>query len=670
VERALAAGPTGAVDPFDPDDAELLDLDIDVADAAIRLYSRERAEVEIGERLALVRAARKGRINHTLKDAVSFLWHFVPHFLTQQQAVDLLLDAQRDAWVRSGGKDDGDYSGAMQTINHTVSTYVPTQTRYGQWWVAVPDDEGDDESSPGDDVQVSPGKAPAVEATATDEDDPTEIDEWDAPSGSHSGSAVSMPSGASSGPAVDSDDTTDPADAADVEAMLALRERRRIEKAAKVEAERRAEMLATERLRREVRRQLDEEERNRRVDPERKARLLADFLDSGQLDEIEPLEPLIGGWLFKGTLAQIFGPSGHYKSFIAADMMRAVATGEMWFGHETTKGRVAYMVAEGVQGFRARIRAIEEFRNLGRLANLTVVRRAVQIGGPEWAEFIEIIREGDYSMVVIDTQARTTVGRKENDNAEMGEVVAALDELIEATGVGVLMIHHSGKGEAEDGRGASAIKGALQTQIRVVKRKGMTVEVKATKQKDHEEIGPYYLQLEPFGDSLVVCANRVADGMAPDREEEREAEQRRLVHAIDANDITAMQTDPAIARVVAAVFGGGFGGSKAEIRASYDDFLVRGGKDKIHRNTFNSAWTRLEKSGALLKNPSADRYVLSAEGCKGVGVAFERPAWVSEDEWEEAIADGSVDPEAGVGGGSAWSDDAPPWDEADDIETP
>lgn len=637
VARAQAVR-RATVSSLDSTDPELDGLGIDTADAATRIYSREGAEAEIEDWLKRLRTTRRGRINDTLKDTASHLWHFVPHFLASDAARILLVEAQRQAWTASGGKDNGDYCQANRTIDHTITSYVPAQIRYGLWWVAVSDEDDDG-------AVTDKGKASASPATNTspveadphqeesDSEDPTEIDNWDVPT----------PSALSSGVVSDGrTSVTSSADRTDVDAMLALREQRRREKREKAEAEQLAQILTTERLRRRARAVIDEEEARRPADPARKARLLADFLTSAQLDEIEPLEPLINGWIFKGTLSQIFGPSGHYKSFIAADMARAVCTGEQWFGHKTHQGPVVYICAEGVQGFRSRIRAIESYKNLGRLEGLTVVRRAVQIGGPEWAEFIEVIKDMGTAMVIVDTQARTTVGRKENDNSDMGQVIASLDELIDATGVGVVMIHHSGRGEALDGRGASAVKGALQSQIRVVKRKGLTVEVTATKQKDHEELGPYFLQLEPCADSLVITADRVADGMAPDREEEREEEQRELVHAIDANDLVAMQTDPAIARVIAGVFSGGMGGTKAEIKASFDDFRIRGGKDKAPRSTFNSAWTRLEKSGALLKNPLQARYVLSQGGCKAVSAPFERPAWVSEDEWEEAISKGLV----------------------------
>ena len=183
----------------------------------------------------------------------------------------------------------------------------------------------------------------------------------------------------------------------------------------------------------------------------------------------------------------------------------------------------------------------------------------------------------------------------------------------------------------------------MQSQIRVTKRKGLTVEVTATKQKDHEELGPYFLQLEPFGDSLVVSADRVADGMAPDRREEREAEQRKLVQQVDANDFAALDTRPAVARVLAAVFGGGDGATKAEVRAAYDGFLVEAGKPKCKIQTFGSAWTKLGKDGHLIEHPRYARFLLSIEGCKEFGIPFERPGWVTDEQWEEAIEAGHID---------------------------
>jgi len=389
------------------------------------------------------------------------------------------------------------------------------------------------------------------------------------------------------------------------------------------------------RAQREAREQLAAERRP--ADPVRKSALREAFLTRSQAAEIPELEPLIDGWLYRETLAQMFGPSGHYKSFVALDMATAVALGRPWFGHEVKQGRVCYIVAEGVRGFEKRIRAAEATRERGRIPDdaLTVVKRAVQIGGPEWAEFVEIIAEEAYSMVVIDTQARATVGRNENASEDMGEVVHALDWLIEATGVGTLLIHHSGKKDADDGRGSTAIKGALQSQIRVTKRSGLTVEVKAMKQKDHDEIGPYYLQFEEVEGSLALSADRVKDGMAPDRTDRTEREQRDLRRLLDVTELAAVQHGEAIRRVLAATYGGGKGATKAEVKKTYTD-LMQGSERPVPHSSFEKAWSGVEGSGHLLRNPDEKRFVLGAEGCKAIGAEFKRPAWVSEDEWEEA----------------------------------
>jgi len=370
------------------------------------------------------------------------------------------------------------------------------------------------------------------------------------------------------------------------------------------------------------------------------AKLEAHIRTSAQLDDVPELEPLIDGWLYRGTLAQIYGPSGHYKTFIAADMAAAVCTGRQWFGHESKQGSVLHIVGEGVHGFRARVRAMEETRERGHLANLRVMDEPVQIGGPAWSAFVEIVQRRGYDMVIVDTQARSTVGRKENDNSDMGEVVAALDYLIGATGAAVLLVHHSGKGDADDGRGASAIKAALQTQIRVCARKGMTVEVKQTKQKDHPEIGPYFLQMEPFGDSLVVSADRVQNGMAPDRTEEKAKEERDLRTLLDITGLVADEVSVVVAKVLAATFSGGMGATKGEVKIACSEALR--GIREINSSTYYTAWSKLEKSGHLLARKGTQKVLLSEAGCKAIGVPFECPGWVSEDEWEEAIEAGHV----------------------------
>jgi uncharacterized protein YbcC (UPF0753/DUF2309 family) len=74
------------------------------------------------------------------------------------------------------------------------------------------------------------------------------------------------------------------ADQADIDAMRALRERRRQEKRDKAEAEQLAQILTTERLRRKAKVILDEEEAARVADAEAVAALMGEFITAADLD--------------------------------------------------------------------------------------------------------------------------------------------------------------------------------------------------------------------------------------------------------------------------------------------------------------------------------------------------------------------------------------------------
>ncbi|MGC8919450.1 AAA family ATPase [Streptomyces sp. PG2] len=215
----------------------------------------------------------------------------------------------------------------------------------------------------------------------------------------------------------------------------------------------------------------------------------AELLDTEGLDKIPQLEPLLGDLLQLNTTARIIGPSGTFKSFILLDMAGHIGTGMQWHGHYVRQGTVVYLVAEGEQGIRKRVRAWEQHYGV-RMDNVVFLPRPVQAKSPEWLVFTELARQMEPSFVVIDTQARVSVGVEENSNKEMGEVVDRMDELRRATGACIGLVHHTGH-VGEHGRGASSVKGAMQSEINVKKSgekiSNIVLTVKASKQKDEEE---------------------------------------------------------------------------------------------------------------------------------------------------------------------------------------
>lgn len=219
--------------------------------------------------------------------------------------------------------------------------------------------------------------------------------------------------------------------------------------------------------------------------------LLAELLDASSLDNMPTLEPLVGDILHRDSLARIIGPSGHMKSFVVIDIAAHVGTGMNWHGHHVAQGTVVYLVAEGARGIRKRVRAWEKHHGL-KMQNVLFLPRPVQARGPEWDTLIEAMRRLEPALIVIDTQARVSVGVEENSNTELGIVVERLDDLRRASGACVLPIHHTGH-VGEHGRGASAAKGALQSEMHVSKKgdnaANIVVTMKVGKQKDDEE-GP------------------------------------------------------------------------------------------------------------------------------------------------------------------------------------
>ncbi|WP_240135093.1 AAA family ATPase [Streptomyces sp. MUM 178J] len=243
---------------------------------------------------------------------------------------------------------------------------------------------------------------------------------------------------------------------------------------------------------------------------DRLAQLRAALVGSAGLDAIPDPVPLIDGVLFRDSLAWLYGKPGSGKSFLALDWAGCVAAGMPWQLRETARGRVLYLVAEGVSGIRKRVRAWESaFRQT--MDDVTFLPVAVQfINGVDRAALLALVAEVRPLLVIVDTQARVTVGMDENSNGEMGRVVAVADAIRQAAGACVLMVHHSGK-NGLDMRGASAIEGAATSVIKVSKDGGRWVDVTCEKQKDVEPFGSIRLRMTPAADSVVLSATTADD---------------------------------------------------------------------------------------------------------------------------------------------------------------
>ncbi len=230
--------------------------------------------------------------------------------------------------------------------------------------------------------------------------------------------------------------------------------------------------------------------------------LRAALLDSDGLDNIPEPEPLIDGVIYRDSLVWLQGKSGDGKSFVALDASGCVGTGQQWQLHPVKQGPVLYIVAEGVSGIRWRVRAWETVMGVA-MTGVQWLPMPVQADLDEqWTALVDLAREQKPALIVIDTQARVTVGMEENAAKDMGVFVDQLERLRKASGACILVVHHQGR-NGEHMRGSTALEGAATTMIRVVKEEN-EITLSCLKQKDAEPFDDIQLRLVPTGNSATL----------------------------------------------------------------------------------------------------------------------------------------------------------------------
>lgn len=199
-------------------------------------------------------------------------------------------------------------------------------------------------------------------------------------------------------------------------------------------------------------------------------------------------------WIIKGVLPQaglavVYGASGSGKSFAVLDMGMAIARGLPWRGKKTKQGRVAYIAAEGADGFRKRIAAYAQHQGV----DLSTVPMTVLNAAPnllEKQDAVDVAKgvkaSGGADVIIIDTLAQTTPGANENAGEDMGKALGYCKRIHEVTGALVLLIHHSGKDATKGARGWSGVRAACDAELEVVRGEGGRA-LRLTKNKDGED---------------------------------------------------------------------------------------------------------------------------------------------------------------------------------------
>lgn len=198
------------------------------------------------------------------------------------------------------------------------------------------------------------------------------------------------------------------------------------------------------------------------------------LMTAEDISKLPPVRWLVRGILPAEGLAAIYGASGSGKTFLALDLLAAVARGQAWFGNKTLPSPVTYVALEGEAGMSQRVQAYE--RRQGKLpVAVRFVAQALNLLTPkdinDLASAIKAAGGGG-GAICIDTLNRASAGSDENDSKDMGRIIEAAKHLQREIGGLVLLVHHTGKDASKGLRGHSSLHAALDAAIEVSKADG------------------------------------------------------------------------------------------------------------------------------------------------------------------------------------------------------
>ncbi|HKO48353.1 MAG TPA: AAA family ATPase [Polyangiaceae bacterium] len=217
----------------------------------------------------------------------------------------------------------------------------------------------------------------------------------------------------------------------------------------------------------------------------------------------------------RGSLTQLVGYGGGFKTWTALQMVIAVGAGIPWLGRfDVKQGRALYLDYEnGQYEMRRRAHAIAKAAGLSTVANIGFAcMPPVYMSDPKFGAAVEPLAEG-CSLLVVDTLKAANPGTDENDsNMRLG--LDALRRVGEKTGCAFLVLVHSKKTSGsvstidprEAGRGSSAIYDAADTVFHATYVKGEPLRVEQTKARLGRPVDPFLVSITDTADGGVLVA--------------------------------------------------------------------------------------------------------------------------------------------------------------------
>lgn len=231
--------------------------------------------------------------------------------------------------------------------------------------------------------------------------------------------------------------------------------------------------------------------------------------------QVRSVSWIVKDFLPKATLGVLFGESGSGKTFASYDLCAAVCRGIEWNGKRVTKGRVLYVVAEGVAGFVNRIKAYCHQQSIQPSDIDMDVISDLTPNLLEPAQITDLIKDikkrEPYDLIVMDTFAQVMPGANENSGEDVGKALAECKRIHRHTGAMVLLVHHSGKDASKGARGWSGLRAAADVELEVLRSDELR-SISVTKLKDGQDganigfkLHTVVLGEDEDGDDITSC---------------------------------------------------------------------------------------------------------------------------------------------------------------------
>jgi len=238
-------------------------------------------------------------------------------------------------------------------------------------------------------------------------------------------------------------------------------------------------------------------------------------------------EWVVDGLFEKGTINMIYSMPNVGKSTIAAGIGMSVACGVPWAGRNTAKGKVLFLVSEGVNGFLRRMKAwIKESGNDPSGQAFIQEHTDIKLDSSDADDFrLAIDSIGGVSMIIVDTR-RGWMGGRENESDDMARFYTSLRSI--ARDACVIVLHHESK-EGKHPRGSSAEIGDVDSAARLRSGQGKIINLSFSKMRDEDapsgcafQIVPIEIDEKDNNGNVVTAAfaKHITQGVVQDEEDD------------------------------------------------------------------------------------------------------------------------------------------------------